>query len=261
MSCLAWLRGLLQRRKAEREIDDELAFHLDMETQANVERGMSHAAARRAALKAFGGIVQAKEMVRDVRTLRIESLWQDVRYAVRMLSKSPGFFAVAVFTLGVGIGANTAIFSIVNSLLLRSLPVPKPHRLVTISSETAIRFGFTAGAGWNYPMWDRLRQRAQAFDGALAFTAERFNLAPSGEREPVDGLYVSGDFFTTVGVPALLGRTFTPADDVRGGGPDGPVAVISYSVCGLLAGLISAFVLFHWTGKSRADSAHRKPGP
>ncbi len=158
----------------------------------------------------------------------LESVWQDVRYAVRMLSKSPGFFLVAVLTLGLGIGANTAIFSIVNSLLLRPLPVPEPDRLVTISSDTAVRFGFTAGAGWNYPMWDRLRQRAEAFDGALAFTAERFNLAPGGERQPVDGLYVSGEFFTTVGVPALLGRTFTPADDVRGGGPDGPVAVISY---------------------------------
>lgn len=228
MSHLAWLRGLLQRRKAEREIDDELAFHLDMETQANVERGMPHAAARQAALRSFGGITQAKELVGDVRTLRIESLWQDVRYAARMLSKTPGFLAVAVLSLGFGIGANTAVFSIVNSLLLRSLPVPEPHRLVTVSSDTAIRFGFTAGAGWNYPMWDRLRQRAQAFDGALAFTAERFNLAPSGERQPVNGLYVSGEFFTTVGVPALLGRTFTPADDIRGGGPDGPVAVISY---------------------------------
>jgi putative ABC transport system permease protein len=159
-----------------------------------------------------------------------ESVWQDVRYAVRVLLKSPAFFAVAVFTLGLGIGANTAIFTIVNSLLLRPLPVPEPDRLVTISSATALRFGFTAGAGWNYPMWDRLRQRAEAFGGALAFTAERFNLAPSGERQPVDGLYVSGGFFTTIGVTALLGRTFTPADDVRGGGADGPAAVISHSL-------------------------------
>ena len=79
----------------------------------------------------------------------LESVWQDVRYAVRMLSKSPAFFLVAVLTLGLGIGANTAIFSLVNSLLLRPLPVPEPGRLVTISSDTAVRFGFTAGAGWN----------------------------------------------------------------------------------------------------------------
>jgi predicted permease len=158
----------------------------------------------------------------------LESVWHDVRYAVRMLSNSPGFFLVAVLTLALGVGANTAIFSIVNSLLLRPLPVPEPDRLVTISSDYAVRFGFTAGAGWNYPMWDRLRQRAETFDGALAFTAERFDLAKGGERQPVDGLYVNAGFFATVGVPALLGRTFTPADDVRGGGPDGPVAVISY---------------------------------
>jgi hypothetical protein len=151
-----------------------------------------------------------------------------VRYAVRILSKSPGFSLVAVFTLALGIGANTAIFSIVNGLLLRPLTVADPDRLVTISSDFAVRFGYTAGAGWNYPMWDRLRQRADSFDGALAFTAERFDLAQGGERQPADGLSVSGDFFTTVGVPALLGRTFTAADDVRGGGPDGPVAVISY---------------------------------
>jgi predicted permease len=162
--------------------------------------------------------------------VRLESVRRDVHYSLRTLSKSPGFVLVAVLTLALGIGANTAIFSIVNSLLLRPLPVPEPDRLVTISSATAVRFGFTAGAGWSYPMWDRLRQRAEAFDGALAFTAERFNLAPGGERQPVNGLYVSGEFFSTIGVPALLGRTFTAADDVRGGGPDGPVAVISHSL-------------------------------
>jgi len=172
-----------------------------------------------------------KDQTRDVGSApRLESVWQDVRYAVRMLSKSPGFSLVAVLTLALGIGANTAIFSIVNGLLLRPLPVPEPDRLVTISSDYAVRFGFTAGAGWNYPMWDRLRQRAEAFDGALAFTADKFNLAQGGERQLVDGLFASGEFFTTIGVPALLGRTFAPADDVRGGGPDGPVAVISYSL-------------------------------
>jgi predicted permease len=177
----------------------------------------------------MGSLEAVKDHTRDVGwEAGLGSVGQDVRYAVRMLSKSPGFLLVAVLTLALGIGANTAIFSIVNSLLLRPLPVPEPDRLVTISSDFAVRFGFTAGAGWNYPMWDRLRQRAEAFDGALAFTAETFNLAQAGERQPVDGLYVSGEFFTTVGVPALLGRTFTPADDVRGGGPDGPVAVISY---------------------------------
>jgi predicted permease len=204
---------------------------LEISIEQKTRAGLPRDDAIRAARVEMGSVQAIKDHTRDVGwEAGMESVWQDVRYAVRMLSKSPAFFLVAVFTLGLGIGANTAIFSIVNSLLLRPLPVPEPDRLVTISSDTAVRFGFTAGAGWNYPMWDRLRQRSEAFDGALAFAPERFNLAARGERQLVDGLVVSGDFFTTVGVPALLGRTFTPADDVRGGGPDGPVAVISYGL-------------------------------
>jgi len=125
-----------------------------------------------------------------------------VRYALRQFRKNPGFSTVAILTLARGIGANAAIFSVVNSLLLRSLPVPEPQRLVTISSNSAVSMGFRAGAGWNYAMWDQLRQRAQVFDGAFAWTTNRFNLAQSGEREPVDGLYASGEFFRTLGVPA-----------------------------------------------------------
>jgi predicted permease len=235
---MAWLKralggfnALFRQRQLEEELDEELRSCLEISADQKVRTGMSRDDANRAARVEMGSLEAVKDHTRDVGwEAGLESVWQDVRYAVRMLSKSPAFCLVAVFTLGLGIGANTAIFSIVNSVLLRPLPVPKPDRLVTISSDTAVRFGYTAGAGWNYPMWDRLRQRANAFEGALAFTAERFNLAPGGERRPVDGLYVSGEFFTTVGVPALLGRTFTPADDVRGGGPDGPVAVISYSL-------------------------------
>ena len=226
---LSGVRALFRQQRLEEELDEELRSCEELSIEQKMRAGMPRGAAVRAARVEMGSLEAVKDYTRDVGwEAGLESVWQDVRYAVRMLRKSPAFFSVAVFTLGLGIGANTAIFSLVNSLLLRPLPVPAPDRLVTISSETAVRFGFTAGAGWNYPMWDRLRQRAEAFGGALAFTAERFNLAPGGERQPVDGLYVSGEFFTTVGVPALLGRTFTPADDVRGGGPDGPVAVISY---------------------------------
>ena len=160
----------------------------------------------------------------------MESVSQDLRSAIRMVRTSPAFTAVITLTVALGIGTNTAIFSIVNSLLLRSLPVAEPERLVTISSDTAISRGFTAGAGWNYAMWERLRQRVEAFDGAFAWTVRRLNLARAGEMQPVDGVFASGDFFTTLGVPAILGRTFTATDDVRGGGPDGPVAVISYGL-------------------------------
>jgi predicted permease len=233
---MAWLRralgglgALFRRRHLEDELDEELRACLEMSIDEKMRAGMPRDAAVRAARVEMGSLAAVKDHTRDAGwEAGVESVWQDVRCALRMLSKSPGFSLLAVLTLALGIGANTAIFSLVNGLLLRTLPVPAPGRLVTISSDYAVRFGFTAGAGWNHAMWDRLRQREGAFGGALAFTAETLNLAPAGERQPADGLFVSGEFFTTVGVPALLGRTFTPADDVRGGGPDGPVAVISH---------------------------------
>jgi putative ABC transport system permease protein len=152
---------------------------------------------------------------------------EDLRLAVRALRANPMVSLVAVLSLALGIGANTAIFSLVNGLLLRALPVAEPERLVTISSDQAIALGFKAGLGWNYPMWDQLQQRSQPFDGALAWSAQRFNLAANGEAQPVEGLVTSGNFFTVLGVNAALGRTFTAADEARGGGPNGPVVVIS----------------------------------
>ena len=160
----------------------------------------------------------------------VRSVMAELRLAIRALWATPIVSFVAALSLALGIGANTAIFSLVNSLLLRTLPVKEPQRLVTISSDAAIRLGFKAGLGWNYAMWDRFRQRTQPFDGAVAWTPQRINLAANGESHPVDGLVVTGDFFATLGVPALLGRTFTAADDLRGGGPEGPVAVISYGL-------------------------------
>jgi putative ABC transport system permease protein len=151
----------------------------------------------------------------------------DFRLSIRALRASPIVSLVAALSLALGIGANTAIFSLVNGLLLRALPVAEPQRLVTVSSDKAINLGFKAGLGWSYAMWDGLRQRSQPFDGALAWSNQRFNLATGGEAQPVEGLVTSGDFFTVLGVKAALGRTFTAADDVRGGGPNGPVVVIS----------------------------------
>src|SRR6188474_2238563 len=142
----------------------------------------------------------------------------DVRLSIRALRANPIVSFMAALSLALGIGANTAIFSLVNGLLLRALPVVEPQRLVTISSDKAIGLGFKAGLGWSYAMWDALRQRSQPFDGALAWSTQRFNLAAGGEAQPVDGLVTSGDFFTVLGVKAALGRTFAAADDVRGGG-------------------------------------------
>jgi putative ABC transport system permease protein len=149
---------------------------------------------------------------------------QDLRLAFRALRATPVVSFVAALSLALGIGANTAIFSLVNSLFLRTLPVKDPGRLVLITDGTA------AGLrSWTYSIWDQIRQRRQLFDGAVAWGPTRFNLASSGETEFVDGVWASGSFFDTLGVPALLGRTLSEADDRRGGGPDGPVSVISYS--------------------------------
>ena len=161
---------------------------------------------------------------------------QDFRLAIRALGAAPIVSVVAVLSLALGIGANTAIFSVVNGLLLRPLPVTDPHLLTSVSTDRAIGLGFKAGLGWSYAMWDRLRQHVgdsgsdSSFAGALAWSPQRFNLAPGGETQEVDGLVTSGSFFTTLGVPARLGRVYTAADDVRGGGPDGPVVVISDSL-------------------------------
>ena len=159
-----------------------------------------------------------------------ESVGQDVRLALRLVRRSPGFAGTIVLTLALGIGANAAIFGVVNSLLLRPLPVRDPHRLVTISSDFAIARGYPAGFGWSFAMWEELQPHVPLFDGALAWTPARFDLAQSGERQLVEGVFTSGEYFGTLGVPAILGRTFTAADDRPGGGVDGPVAVISYGL-------------------------------
>jgi predicted permease len=127
-------------------------------------------------------------------------------------------------------GTMTALFSVANGLMLRPLPVSDPQRLLTITSETGLRFGFQAGLGWSYAMWERLRERADAFDDAFAWILQPVDLAQTGESQPVEALFASGDFFRTLGVQAIVGRTFSVADDLRGGGSGGAVGVISYDL-------------------------------
>jgi len=157
----------------------------------------------------------------------MDTLWQDTRHALRHVHRSPGFAATIVLTLALGIGANVAIFAVINGLLLRPLPVSDPNRLVTISSDAAIAHGYPVG-GWTFAMWEALQPHADLFAGVLAWTPARFDLAPSGERQIVEGLFASGGYFETLGVSAILGRTFTAADDRPGGGAEGAIAVISH---------------------------------
>ena len=148
----------------------------------------------------------------------------DLRQAFRTLTSTPVVTIVAILSLALGIGANTAIFSILDSLMIRALPVKDPQHLAVIGTERQ-------GGGrdsWTNPIWEQIRDRQQLFDGAFAWSSGRFNLSQSAETEYVDGMWASGRIFDVLGVQPILGRTFTDADDRRGGGPDGPVAVISY---------------------------------
>ena len=148
----------------------------------------------------------------------------DIRDAFRALRATPIVTAVAVLSLALGIGANTAIFSILNSLILRTLPVEAPQQLamVEMAGQTSRRMS------WTNPIWEQIRDRGDLFAGSFAWSSTRFNLAAGGQSELVDGLWASGGYFDVLGVRPLLGRVFTRDDDRRGGGPDGPVAVISY---------------------------------
>jgi putative ABC transport system permease protein len=224
------LRALVQKERAERELGDELNAYLDETIEQYVSAGMSPDAAVRAARREIGNITAIKDSVRDVGwESHVERVWQDMRYAVRTLRRSPAFTMTALVILALGIGATTAVFSLINGLLVRELPVTDPHQLVTISSPNGIRQGRLAGFGWSYPMWERLRDRAQAFDGAFVWMPQRLNLATAGDMELVDVVVTTSDFFSTLGVRALLGRTFTADDDRRGGGHDGPATVISHA--------------------------------
>jgi putative ABC transport system permease protein len=224
------LRALLRKGEVECELDEELRSHLEREIEQNIRHGMSREEARDAALKSFGGLEQAKERCRDARGVRvIEELWQDLRYGLRMLRKNPGFTIVAVLTLALGIGANTAIFQLFDTLFLRTLPVPKPQELaeVRIVDSTGLRgiVGSSSPSLTN-PIWEQMRDRQRAFSSIFAWCTDGFNLAMGGEWRTARALWVSGDFFNALGVNAFLGRVFNAADDQRGCGAPG--AVISY---------------------------------
>ena len=149
--------------------------------------------------------------------LLVDELSADLRNGVRQIARNPGFTAVAVLTLALGIGANTALFSIFNSLILRPLPVRDPDRLALLTNGS-----------WSYPIWNEIATRqTELFDGAFAWSAQRFDLSAGGRTDPVDGAYVSGRLFDVLAVTAIRGRMITPADD-GGARPDGPVAVISH---------------------------------
>jgi predicted permease len=212
------LTYLLRRSTHDAALRDEIESHRAHRQDAFERDGLAPDAAARASQRAMGNVTLAIEDARDVWVSRaVDQLWQDVRIAVRGLRKNRGFALVAIATLALGIGANTALFSIFNGLILRPLPVRDPGRLALLLEGS-----------WSYPIWTEIKVRQNdLFDGAIAWANERFDLSSGGRSAFVDGAHVSGRFFEVLGVSAVRGRMLTPADDAADA-PDGPVAVISH---------------------------------
>jgi putative ABC transport system permease protein len=208
------LRMGLRRRNVEGEMDRELRFHLEMETAENIRRGMSEEEARRAALLSFGGLDRTKEDYRDVaRFRRLEEFWQDLRYGARMLLKTPGFTAAAALTLALGVGANTAVFSVVYATLLKPLPYPEAERLYAVEIVLPERNLSFAGRIQDYLEW---RKADTAFSAVAALQTAGWNLTGSGEPERVGAARVSANFFDFLGVPPALGRGFALEEETPG---------------------------------------------
>lgn len=232
------LAGSLAGQCREAELADEFEVHIEMAMEENLRRGMPPAEARRAALLAFGGVEAAKERFRDQRGLPwLETLKRDVRYAFRGMRRSPGFTAAAVICLALGIGANTAVFSVLNAVMIRSLPVQEPERLVLLSYESKSYpqavLDRTSGMGnfsLPYFAYDTIRRRTQTLSGIFAFAQMGFSddsltVAVAGRPTVAEGEMVSGNYFSVLGVAPLLGRLVVE-DDLKPGAPN--VAVLSY---------------------------------
>jgi predicted permease len=219
-------RSLLRRSTVEKELDEELRFHLEQQVQKHVRSGLTREQAVRRSRLEFGGTEQVREDCREARGIAfIDVLAQDVRYGLRMFRRNPGFAAVVVGTLALGIGANTAIFSLINAALLKMLPVRNAEQLVQFTTNSP-----TMGINdaFSYPAFKALREQNQVLSGVLAFRRlHDVDVEVNGKGGLANGQAVSGDYFLVLGVQAVLGRTFTREDEKAAG--QNPVAVISYS--------------------------------
>lgn len=215
----------MRRRRVLDGLDEDIREHLDREIQDHLDRGLTPEEARRRALIAFGSVALAREDTRAVWARRwLDYLRQDVRDALRALRKQPAFTAAVVLTLTLGTGANAAIFSLVDSLLLRPLPVRDPQRLAIVTDGPSVEQG-----RWTYAIWEHIAARAGAFAGALAWSTQPFTMDARGERQTVNGLWLTGGAFDVLGITPSRGRAIMPADDRRGGGPNGAVAVLGHA--------------------------------
>src|SRR3954451_23679863 len=197
---MSWKR-FFRRRYWDKEREQEITAYIELETSDNIARGMPAEAARYAALRKFGNTTLIREEIYNMNSIGLlEALWQDLRYGARGLRLSLGFTTVAVLSLALGIGANTAIFQLLDAVRLRLLPVKDPQQLMEV---IIINFHHATGnftgrrSNLTNPQWEQIRARQQVFSGIAAWGNKTFNLAPSGEAQNVEGLFINGDFFNT----------------------------------------------------------------
>jgi putative ABC transport system permease protein len=227
---MGWSR-FLRRSRWDTERARELESHVEIETDENIARGMAPDEARYAAERRLGNRLQIREEIYIMNTIGwLDTLWQDVRFGARLLRRTPGFTVIAVLSLTLGIGANTAIFQVMDAVRLRTLPVSHPEQLVEVRiARPRSRSGnfLSRNAELSNPQWEQIRARQNGFSGVMAWSPTRFNLAGGGEIRRAQGMYVSGSFFEVLGVAAASGRVFTEADDRRGCAAS--VAVVSHT--------------------------------
>src|SRR5262245_4924275 len=218
-------RNLFHKARKDQELTEEIDAYLEMLVEQKIKEGLDQAEARRAALIELGGREQVKEKVREVSAGHLlESLWQDLRYALRMMRRNPGYSAVAALTLAIVIGANTAIFSLIDAVLLKMLPVKNPEQLVLLKHADN-RGTFNQ---FHYGAYKQFRDQNQAFSGLLAYYPLRLTVSVDDSAEPaVAGQLVSGNYYSVLGVNAALGRTILQDDDRAPG--ESPVCVISHN--------------------------------
>ncbi len=218
------ISNLFQKNRVEHELDDEVSSYLDQLIDEKIAAGLSPDEARRAARIEFGGVDQVKEHVRDARIgSMIEQLWQDGRYALRILRGNPSFTAISVVTLALGIGANTAIFSLVDSILLRPLPYQQPERLVDLL-QSHRQLGLNT---WNLSQagFVHLRDHNHSLEALAGYSSGGANLTGNGEPERIQVTNVTAEFFRVLGVPPIVGRVFRSGEDSPG---NNGVCVLSY---------------------------------
>jgi predicted permease len=219
-----FLRNLFSSRGVDADLDQEVHSHLEMLAEENRRTGMSHEEAQRAARIELGGIEQVKQQVREQRLGNwLHSIYSDCRYGLRQLRNSPGFTLVAVLTIALGIGANTALFSVVNGVLLNPLPYPHPEQLVEVAAKSP-PFSESSISYPNFLDWEK---ENHSFESLGGYRMMELNLTGAGPAQSLKGMQVSADFFPLLGIKPVIGRNFTADEDKRG---TAPVVMLSYGL-------------------------------